>query len=340
MRRSWRGWSATLPVLASLGCAELAGIEAGTLADTGGATALGGSPPVGGGTAGASSITPEGGSGAEAGSLSQGGGSTAGSGGTPSAGGTSGGGTSAAAGTSSGPSCVDGTCSTCPEDMLRAVAGGIEFCIDAYEVTNLKYLAFVNAHDPSSLVPSAECAENTSFSPSADCDGGALTDLPSRNLPVVCVDYCDAEAYCQAQGKQLCGRIGGGQNPPEDAAEADASEWFAACSGESALEFPYGNTSDDDACNGSAFAPSHPGPKPAAELPSCEGGVPGLFNMSGNVAEWERSCSGQGSSMSCLVRGGGFSDGPFELGCEGSQSLARDAAANDVGIRCCAELPR
>ena len=33
---------------------------------------------------------------------------------------------------------------------------------------------------------------------------------------------------------------------------------------------------------------TRPPPKAASKIPNCEGGFPGIFNMSGNVAEWEK----------------------------------------------------
>jgi len=38
--------------------------------------------------------------------------------------------------------------------------------------------------------------------------------------------------------------------------------------------------------------PERPGPKAASQIPDCEGGFAGIFNLSGNVDEWENSCSG------------------------------------------------
>lgn len=364
-RFSRRSPVGVLSLVILAGCAEIAGIEAGELgASSGGlggqgavSSAGGASFPNGGSdgpvsSGGASGLGPGGRAPAEAGMAgtsvansgggggsSNGGAPGGGTGGPTPSGGTSSGDNAGAAGADATSLCSDGTCTACPTDMIEAAAGNYGFCIDAQEVTNAQYLAFVNAYDASSSVQGASCADNASFVPSVDCDGDALNDIPSRDVPVVCVDYCDAQAYCEAHGKQLCGRIGGANNPQKDAANAAASEWFAACTGPRGLSYPYGDASDDALCNGSAFAPSDMGPKSVEHTPSCEGGFPGLFNMSGNVAEWERSCSGSGSAEACLVRGGAFSDGPYELACNGSRSMASDAVAADVGIRCCAELP-
>jgi formylglycine-generating enzyme required for sulfatase activity len=60
--------------------------------------------------------------------------------------------------------------------------------------------------------------------------------------------------------------------------------------------------------------------------------------MSGNVAEWEWSCSSSASDTACSTRGGSYLDGPYEVRCAGSISLGRHEAAENVGFRCCANL--
>jgi len=68
----------------------------------------------------------------------------------------------------------------------------------------------------------------------------------------------------------------------------------------------------------------------------CAGGSPGLYDMSGDVAEWEDSCSGAiGSSDSCRIRGGSFESSAADLRCDADKQLTRDGHAADVGFRCC-----
>jgi hypothetical protein len=69
---------------------------------------------------------------------------------------------------------------------------------------------------------------------------------------------------------------------------------------------------------------------------ACLGAAPGLYDMSGNVAEWEDSCNGStGSGDDCRVRGGSYPDGSAALECKADKSLKRDAKLDDVGFRCC-----
>lgn len=72
---------------------------------------------------------------------------------------------------------------------------------------------------------------------------------------------------------------------------------------------------------------------------SCEGGFTGLGDMSGNVKEWEDSCTGDSDEPgeNCRVRGGGYGS-PKELSrCQSDDALGRGNTSGYVGIRCCAD---
>jgi len=211
------------------------------------------------------------------------------------------------------------------------------YCIDVAEVTNEEYLAFTKRYTTATVIGTAACASNASLVPDTACST-ALTDIPSRKLPVVCVDYCDAEAYCTMQGTRLCGRMGGTMNDPGENVKASASEWYAACAGPTETTYPYGNSASATKCNASAYSPADMGPRDLATMSECEGGYAGIYNMSGNVAEWEWSCSSTSSNAYCSTRGGSFLDGPFEVTCSGSINMGRHEAAEHVGFRCCANL--
>lgn len=335
-------WLAVL--LAPVACADLLGLEPGVLNVAGGGAGVSG-------VAGAKLVeagTPgSGGSNAPAGGNSVGSAGSA-SAGTPGADADGAGGAGGAGGgappdvadggePSTGP-CKNGTCTECPEGMRRVYSNEAYFyCIDVGEVTNEDYLAFSERYTPASVIASSACANNTSLVPDTECSS-ALTDVPSRKLPVVCVDYCDAEAYCTMKGKRLCGRVGGTMNDPGDNVNAAASEWFAACTGPSMTVYPYGDAASANKCNSSGYAPADMGPRDLATLSECQGGFAGLYNMSGNVAEWEWSCSSSAANAPCSTRGGSFKDGPYEVRCSGSISRSRREASEEVGFRCCANL--
>jgi formylglycine-generating enzyme required for sulfatase activity len=225
----------------------------------------------------------------------------------------------------------------CPGDGgPRAIRVGA-FCIDATEVTNADYARFLAA-DPSTLpMPPATCASNASYVPGA---ASWPPDAGHDTLPVVAVDWCDAYVYCAWIGKRLCGAIGGGPTPFASYADPATSAWYLACSNAGALAYPYGAAYDPSACNGK----DRDGGAPLAvgSLASCAGGASSaIYDMSGNVYEWEDSCDGDvGASDHCRVRGGGFlTSGPpvsANLSCAGDAAAPRGTSAFvDVGFRCC-----
>lgn len=203
-----------------------------------------------------------------------------------------------------------------------------KFCIDRTEVTNAQYTAFL-ASNPSPASQPSQCTWNTSFVPKAP--------MGAANVPVGAVNWCDALAYCKYAGKTLCGSHSGAAvsfgsvfNPAGDA-------WTYACThgGDGQHPYPYGTTLDTTACNTNTL-----GPVDVATSPKCEGGYPGLFDMVGNIKEWENSCGppldGGVSPRDdqCRRRGGGFNSG-VDIDCTYPESDTRDYASPRSGIRCC-----
>ena len=207
------------------------------------------------------------------------------------------------------------------------------YCVDSTEVTNDDYAAFL-AVDAGSLAPQpAACTWNTSYVPNPN---GWPPGPDAGAYPVVAVDWCDAYAYCAWAGKRLCGAPGGGSASYADLADAGASQWFAACSMGGALVYPYGDTYDNAACNGADF-PDADILRPTGSLPACVGGYAGLFDMSGNVFEWEDACEGDGGAGDlCRIRGGSYFSFEANLACAADVSFARSASVyGDIGFRCC-----
>ncbi|MFO0661131.1 MAG: SUMF1/EgtB/PvdO family nonheme iron enzyme [Polyangiaceae bacterium] len=228
------------------------------------------------------------------------------------------------------PTCTDQSCAVLGPP-LAPVAGTL-FAIDSTEVTQAEYAGFL-ASNPTTqdlLGVPMYCITNSTYAPFDDANWAASE--PSR--PVVGVDWCDALAFCDWTGKSLCGATSGGNNPVDSSDDPTKSRWFRACVGPDNLAFPYGSSYNPDACNGASNNLSST--IPVASLATCEGGTPGVFDMSGNVREWENSCeplSAPGSR--CLVRGGGFSDVESALQCTSAVSVPRNTHADDIGFRCC-----
>src|SRR5262249_41310403 len=124
------------------------------------------------------------------------------------------------------------------------------------------------------------------------------------DYPVANVDYCDAVAYCAWAGRRLCGKIGGGHVAQGDLSDPTQDEWYNACSAGGVKGFPYGIVTEPTACNTIEYGAGDA--LPVASLSTCEGGWPGIYDMVGNVAEWE-DCDGGGTGW-CRLRGGGFID--------------------------------
>ena len=103
-----------------------------------------------------------------------------------------------------------------------------------------------------------------------------------------------------------------------------------------------GETYRATACNGDTRATGRA--VDAGSYIECEGGFPGLFDMSGSLDEWEDGCEpgDAGSRFDiCASRGGAFYSNAGGLRCDVITLVRRDYADSDcdLAIRCCADLP-
>ncbi len=224
--------------------------------------------------------------------------------------------------------CVMNKCATCPAGMAVITTGklGSHYCIDTHETTNAEYKAWLDT-SPSTTSQSPVCSWNTSFVPTS-----LWPFLGSRaSHPVRYVDWCDAQAYCAGQKKRLCGKIGGGAGGYSEYASALLNEWFRACSVAGARTYPYGSTLDIDFCNSKNS--SYGTTVPVGSLVNCTNPY-ATFDMSGNVSEWDDSCSASmGPTDGCRSRGGSY--GTLDPRCAVSEVWARQTTNEWIGIRCC-----
>jgi formylglycine-generating enzyme required for sulfatase activity len=227
---------------------------------------------------------------------------------------------------------------------------GAAFAIDATEVTVESYWKFLHTGTTPAVGPVAHesvCGWNTSFAPKEDAaeldpncsqhfDFERLVD-EEPNRPVVCVDWCDAAAYCSWIGGHLCGLAGGAVMTRDQFGVED--EWYSACSSQGTTAYSYGDEFDAQACN--TLNAGHGSVAIAvASLPSCEGPSRGLFDMNGNADEWVAACDSfesEGASLvSCYRVGGAFFQGGVEQSrCDSAYSGYRGLQGNDTGFRCC-----
>jgi sulfatase modifying factor 1 len=228
-----------------------------------------------------------------------------------------------------------------PPKMLPIARGAECRFIDQTEVTVGEYQNFL-AVAPADRPPASDvCSWKTGtagatgdpLEPDAAClsatDGGDTDGA----LPVACVDWCDAEAYCTWAGKRLCEGSYGGANFKDPA----KSIWYDACASAAGTAYPYGSSYDSAACNGA----DHPGCSgacdlvPAGSLTGCLD-PEGVSDLSGNVAEWVNECdSVVGATDECYVRGGSVNDSGNNLRCDSVVSHVRSFTSRFVGFRCC-----
>ena len=207
------------------------------------------------------------------------------------------------------------------------------FCIDSTEVTVDEYARFLTAAKaPGSLgEPMPACGFNKTYAPS----GPGYNPAAPGALPATYVNWCDAFAYCAWAGKRLCGTMGGGAVTPASFATPQ-NEHYYACSAAGMLTYPYGNTFSKTACNGDTSGKG--GAVNAGALTTCVGGFPGLFDMVGNVEEWQDGCATNAGPMdACLHGTGSFAHGT--PACGYVDQNPRNWQYYDIGIRCCATLP-
>ena len=124
---------------------------------------------------------------------------------------------------------------------LITAIDGRTFCIDTTEVTRAEYRDFLLATAGDAAGQRATCAWNDSFAPAArGCPVSTFQPETQGDRPVVCIDWCDAVAYCAWAGKRLCGQIGGGSLPGffGGAFDPARSQWHAACTRNGARAYP------------------------------------------------------------------------------------------------------
>lgn len=225
--------------------------------------------------------------------------------------------------------------SPCPSGMVLVPGDGAKagFCIDATEVTQAAYAQFLGAVPTAVPQRPSMCSFKTTHVPGEEnggsCDNNPFNPASRGNYPVSCVDWCDAWSYCNWAGKHLCGNVGGTAQSGVDV-DSVQDEWWRACSKETGRLFPYGTTYVQASCATGA-ASLHP----VGSVATCEGGVAGLFDMSGNVGEWTWFCD-QGSPPTCATRGGDYGDNDAQsLSCRFNGGMELTTRIHQVGFRCC-----
>jgi formylglycine-generating enzyme len=225
---------------------------------------------------------------------------------------------------------------------------GISFCIDETEVTDTQYRAMLDdLADGGS--PTLD-ALNATLPPTGCTTFPTVVALypssgpPAKDdFPVVNVGWCQAHVFCAWAGKHMCGAMGGGAGDQSTRQDPAASEWFFACSQNGTQNYPYGGAAGqcfvcNDNANCDAGADATPAITPIESWPSCKGSY-GVYDLTGNVSEWENSYQLDAAITSryASVRGGSFVTN-YGDGCRYDHGTDwGNASLGDIwtGIRCC-----
>jgi formylglycine-generating enzyme len=226
---------------------------------------------------------------------------------------------------------VEACTGMCVTNLVTISGPNRSYGIDATEVTQGQYSAWL-ATNPT-LPPSTDksCGALTSYAQ----HGAGYTGSDPDQYPVVYVDWCSAYAYCLAVGKRLCGAIDGGSNADERYADANTSQWYRACSSGGMNTYPYGNSYQGNVCAGVDARTALVAVASLTDCMTSEAGYAGVYDLSGNVSEWEDSCYSSQDWTYCHLRGGSFKDPGNFLTCDtGGYGLSGYTFGN-VGFRCC-----
>ncbi|WP_437681460.1 SUMF1/EgtB/PvdO family nonheme iron enzyme [Sorangium sp. So ce131] len=284
--------------------------------------------------------------------------SSIGPGATSGGGGDGGGDGGAGAGGGAPSPCADPLGRGADGVLVTSPAGAYPpFCIDAVEVSFRRYTDFLAvfpllSDEELGRYLGPECAH---IPLSMDERGllryyamrEAYTDAAFMHhaLPAVGMTWCQARMHCRWAGKELCGHLDGAS--AEDA-DWRSSRWVAACSDNGQFRYSYRSDTPDAArCKVEGCSGDEGGYKaldPAAAEGRCEGGVPGLFNMSGNSYEWVDRCEANDTPEidddPCYPRGGACNLGTEYTYCTyPGEPQPREEGSEFVGFRCCWDAP-
>jgi formylglycine-generating enzyme required for sulfatase activity len=145
-------------------------------------------------------------------------------------------------------------------------------------------------------------------------------EYPGRGkMPRVGVNFYQAQKICEEQNKRLCTEI----------------EWERACKGGQNYRYPYGNNFSAYACNTQAGGGQSRSLVPTSSFSKCRNRY-GIYDMSGNAAEWTLSHF-RPNGPTRTIRGGAANRPDWDVRCASRAALAPSSGRNLLGFRCCAE---
>ena len=208
----------------------------------------------------------------------------------------------------------------CPAGMVRIKGGSFKLAAVKTQVSVKDYCLDVNevtADSYASCVASKGC--NDAFV--KVCDPSTYGAPGKGNLPMVCVDFPQAAAYCKAQGKRL----------------PTGEEWeWAARGGAEARVYPWGNEAPTEQLCWSGKT-TRTGPCPVGSFPG-NASVDGVLDLAGNVFEWTTTGNDLVSDTR-FGRGGSWRDGAEEVKAGRTGAFKVTYRCGFLGIRCASAAP-
>ncbi len=134
-------------------------------------------------------------------------------------------------------------------------------------------------------------------------------------IPKSSVTFTEAERLCAEQGKRLCSE----------------EEWEKACKGISMVKYPYDNHFDPSACNAESNTGEEKSVAPSGKYSKCKSTY-GVYDMSGNLAEWIYMKGGKKG-----VKGGYVNRPDWAVRCASRKVESPTKKSPFYGFRCCAD---
>jgi sulfatase modifying factor 1 len=189
----------------------------------------------------------------------------------------------------------------------RAELSVAPFCLDMNLATTDEYKA---------CVESGKCDKSAVHA----CDPSTWNIEGRGNLPMICVDFMQAERYCKAQGKRIVSDL----------------EWeWAARVGDEARAYPWGSEAPgEQLCWSGKEKRTTPCP-----VGTYAQGPAGVFDLVGNIYQWTTTTNDSTGSYR-VGRGGSWKDTkPEQVAVTNRGGFKNTYRCGFLGIRCSAPVP-
>jgi len=222
---------------------------------------------------------------------------------------------------------VSGSCAVAAPMVAIELRSG-SYLIESTEVTEEAYASFLRC-SPDARSPDPSCAGVTDFVP---CERVDFDPSAPTRLPVRCISWCAASAYCEWAGRRLCRRAELGQ-----ACEATTPRLTDSLDPRRVV------VTEPHVCNLSAYetgrwGSSMRGPIEVGSARDCRGYCPtfgDVRDVVGNVDEWVEECTPDGY---CSSLNSSWNSGPNQPCAEFGRNPRVENSVYDLGFRCCADL--